>query len=433
MALCEDVARYGAKGASLKHIRDSDPSIPIEPFVLVPVGEDWRTYHDEIRKLGRSLVRSSSPVEDGERLSFAGLFATTPFLGEGSVEDVLGSAWGEDALTYASHHGVTLFPEMGLVFHAESGSQWNWGMLRHPHRPEIVFIQGRPVCDTSRYSENLVLDERTGELQEVNMWAQSVNNPQRREPEQMPDGILQALEAYRKIEALPGFRTGHTYHMEFGTHPFSVYQFRPFRKQEIAQWELDVKSAWQDDGMLNDYGLAFGITPPEGIELTVARAFAVRDHEEHIERYRKLAAKGTPRDTIVKRLIRHWGLRKPAHPYAEEVAKIPVNSYGCVEEEAFDRALSRMNYVAQKDKTCIFQESMHFYYGRDIDLVFPNAKAWIGNMGLEFLSHNWFRAAQSYDIALIGGSIYSKSGQKVRVYSDGVRGLVTRASGKRAR
>ncbi|MEK6914909.1 MAG: hypothetical protein AABW83_04625 [Nanoarchaeota archaeon] len=40
MNLKEEIKIYGAKGAVIKYIHEYDNTIPIEPFVLVPVGHD---------------------------------------------------------------------------------------------------------------------------------------------------------------------------------------------------------------------------------------------------------------------------------------------------------------------------------------------------------------------------------------------------------
>ena len=78
----------------------------------------------------------------------------------------------------------------------------------------------------------------------------------------------------------------------------------------------------------------------------------------------------------------------------------------------------------KKDESCLYQECMHFYYGRDIDLVFPNAKAWIASGGVQFLSHNWFRALQTYDVALVDyGNVNGKTGDKIKILSDGIFGV----------
>lgn len=422
MTLDEDIRKFGAKGAVLKYIHDTDPSIPIEPFVLVPVGVDWRDYNEQILELGDCLVRSSSPLEDGKRVSFAGLFYTTEFTGERSVNDVLDSVSDEDVLDYAKIHGIKGPIEMGLVFQRDSKSNNNWGILRHPHMPELLFIMGTPIPNPYRFSDNYVYNESTGKLQDVHDYSLSYAFGER--PKELPDYLAESIDVYKKIEAMPEFQTGYTYHMEFGTLPFSVYQFRPFRKKENADWNLD--SIDFSDDVWNDSSLiCFGITPPEGLELTLARALSTHEiaQGKFIDYYRSELS-DLPHDEIVQKLMERWPLSEQERVYAEQVARIDPNTFGANESEAFDTALSELNKRANKKETCLSQEAMHFYYGRGADLVFPNAKVWIPEGGQQFLSHDWFRSMQHYDIVLVGLSPHSKTGDKVRVYSDGVKGKV---------
>jgi hypothetical protein len=84
-----------------------------------------------------------------------------------------------------------------------------------------------------------------------------------------------------------------------------------------------------------------------------------------------------------------------------------------------------MNFQMKKDETWLYQESMHFDYGRDIDLVFPNAKAWIAIGGVHFLSNNSFRALQTYNIALVDFEVpIGKIGKKFKILSDDNFGVV---------
>ena len=158
-----DLSNYGAKGANLKYISEHLPELPIPPYVLIPIGADWIEYLEEIKDLGQALVRSSSPVEDGNRISFAGLFNTTFFNGEKSIREV-----------------------------------------------------------------------------------------------------RKAIEHYQKIEQLEEYKDNYSYQMEFGVSPLAIFQWRPFRRKERAEWKIS------SDEDCDSY-FVFGITPSEGIELTVAR------------------------------------------------------------------------------------------------------------------------------------------------------------------
>lgn len=423
MTLDEKIQKFGAKGAVLNYIRETDPSIPIEPFVLVPVGADWREYRSQITELGDCLVRSSSPAEDGKRVSFAGLFNTVKFSRDDDPNYVLESVNDKDVLDYARIHGVNGPIEMGLIFHKNSKSDMNWGILRHPHIPELLFIMGTGKnIFGGTYTDDYIYNERMGILQEVFDYNLSKVYGRERDTGELPHNLAEAVDIYKKIELMPEFQTGYTYHMEFGTSPFSVYQFRPFRKKEVADWNLAT-----EDGIIGPGGSAicFGITPPEGLELTLVRALSAHEQSKFIDYSARSKLRDLSYDKIVERLMKKWPLSEQERVYAEQVAGLDPNISGSNEDEAFGKALSELNRRVKKEETYLFQEDMHFYYGRDIDLVFPNAKVWAPYIGVQFLSHKWFRAMQHYDIVLAGSAeIYSKTGDKVKVYSDGIKGKV---------
>ena len=423
MSLEAEVKKFGAKGAVLKYIHETDPTIPIEPFVLVPVGEDYRLHLKDIEKLGNSLVRSSSPLEDGQRISFAGIFATEKFDLEGSVQYVLNTAKSVDARRYARIHGIEEPIEMALVFQRDSKSHVNWSILRHPHISKLLFIMGRPVDDLTRDSYNYVFDERTKKLQDVSEYNRTRIDGRKRQKEGMWVDLETAIETYKRIESMPEFQTGFVYQMEFGTMPFSVYQFRPFRKKEKASWTLKRR---RNLGLFdNEFSISFGITPPEGYELKLVRGFNSNTVHKLVDIYSKLAYEKKPREDIIKEIMESAELNAQEKVYAEMITKIPKGTRGSVETKAFELALRKLNMQLANDETCLYQENMHFYYGKGSDLLFPSAKVWIPQGALQFLSHDWFRSIQHYDVSLIGyQTIYGQTGDKVRVFSDGIRGLV---------
>ena len=364
--LGRNIEKFGAKGAVLNYIHKTDQTIPIEPFILVPAGADWRDYFNEVKELGDNcLIRSSSPLEDGERTSFAGLFQTCSYDNfrkrdiNGLVQEILRSVRNKDVESYAKIHNIEKPISMALIFQKNSNSKMNWGMIRHPHKQNIIFIQGRDVGD-NYLSHDLWFNEETKKLCDLNF-------PEKEKTEAFTY-LLDAISAYKKIEKLPAFQTGYAYHMEFGTSPLSIYQFRPFRKKETANWKLDKPPI--ENGSY--FELCFGITPPEGIELKLV----------------EFDSRESPMEEIEKLLI-------------------------------------ELNKKSEKEKICLSQNSVHWYYGKDIDLIFPNAKVWVPDHALEFVSHDWFRAMQHYDIALTGNRVWGKKiGDKVRVYSNGVEGVI---------
>ena len=423
MTLEADVNRFGAKGAVLKYIHETDSSIPIEPFVLVPVGEDWRLHLNDIERLGDSLVRSSSPLEDGKKISFAGIFGTEKFALDGSVQYVLNSANSLEARRYARIHGIEGPIEMALVFQRDSKSYYNWSILRHPHMSNLLFAMGRPVDDRARVSRNYVFDERTKTLHDVVDYNSSRIDGRKRPEEGMWVDLETAIKTYKKIESMPEFQTDFAYQMEFGTTPFSVYQFRPFRKKEKASWTLKRR---RNLGIFdNEYSICFGITPPEGYELKLVRGLNSNKVRNHVNLYSKLTDEGKSREEIIKELMKEAEFNEQERIYAEMITRIPKDTLGSVETKAYELALRKLNRQLAKDETCLYQEDMHNYYGKGSDLVFPNAKVWVPQGALQFLSHEWFRPLQHYDVSLLGyASLGGKTGDKVRVFSDGVRGLI---------
>ncbi len=434
MNLNEETKKYGAKGAVLKYIQEKDSSIPIPPFLNVAVNDDWKKYQTEINNLGKNvLVRSSSPLEDGHKLSFAGLFATEKYWGKESVEKVFESMKEEYVLDYIKNNNVTEELKMGLVFQKEANAQFNWGILRHPHRPELFFVMGRPQSN-QHTSLDYIYDEKKNELYEINdfsglyCWRKELENIDldRSYLEDLPE----ILKTYKKIEQMPEFKkTGYAYHMEFGTDPFSVYQFRPFKKKEIANWDLKSltlpESDEENDYNETKYNICFGITPREGLEFTFVKALCAHHKDKEIN-YAKEKLCGLPKEKGLKKLLKKMKyLNKYEKAYAEEILKLHPDSGGA---DAFDNAKSKLNVQFKDQDVCLFQEKMHFHYGKDIDLTFPDAKVWIPSGGLQFLSHDWFRAMQHYDLVLAAYSEpFFETGDKVRIYSDGRTADIRRA------
>jgi len=423
VSLDDDVQRFGAKGAVLKYLHEADPSLPILPFVLVPVDERWTHHRREIDALGECLVRSSSPVEDGKTASFAGLFTTRPFRDEYSVHAVLGSRKNPDALLYARNHGIKAPLPMALVFQQDSHAAWNWSIVRHPHKSNLLFIMGRPVPDTFGISTDLVYDERSGRALDVHDYEMKMAYGSQRKHEPLDDTLKEAVAVFKRIEALPAFQTGYAYHMEFGTNPFSIYQFRPFRKKQRPRWRLTKKRVEEIEGdrWASNFGICFGCTPPEGIELTIVRGLNGDGLDKEIRLARELSA--LPFSQRVVRLAEQWELPPEERPYLEEVLKIPRDVYGVVESQAFERAILRIAERYAPEETCFAQENCHFWYGKDVDLLLPRARAWIAENGGDFLSHRWFRAMQTYDLVLVGSIMGKRTGKRTRIYADGIIGM----------
>jgi len=426
MSLDEDMVTYGPKVARLKYVNETDPTVPIEPYVLVPIGADWRDYRGEINKLGDCLVRSTSNVEGRGRVGFSGLFKSVNFDGsEKSVQQVLDSAQSEEVQRYAQIHGVTEPIKLGVFFHKKSESTQNWSMVRHPHRPEIIFVMGRPVNVRSDVSHNYVFDENTGGLTRTDDWGAQVTHPdglQHYHLDSPPvEQINEAITNYKKTEAMPGFQDGFTRLMEFGLHPFSAYQWTPFREKEVADWTL---RGWALDDFVI-YPLSFGITPSDGVPLNLVRGiFGGLDVQFAVGAMRKEFSH-LPLDEATEKLAERMGLNQVELPYARYLAKHDTTFIrGAHVAEVFGEI---SNSLSDRRNSLFHICFSYGYYGEDLDLLFPDSRALVLHGGLEFLSHNRFRAMQHYDYAMSGDQevVTLKTGDRLRLFSDGRKAIIT--------
>ncbi|HYD03748.1 MAG TPA: hypothetical protein VEC16_05620 [Alphaproteobacteria bacterium] len=363
MSFEENIQLYGTKAAVLDYIKNSTPGIPIEPYILIPKGEPWKKYEDKIQSLGSSLVRSSSPIEGLKDKSFAGLLHTTDFYGDSSVEEVMNSVNSDVIKKYMQIHDLSSPVEMIPFFQKKSQSDWNMGMMRHPHRDNLIFISGKQAYR----NKNVLYDEDSKKFYDANNYFSSLYT--REESEELPEKqIQQALEYYKHIESLEKFQTGYVYNMEFGTDPLSIYQFTSFKPKQKANWE-NKKESYSEypKEKLSTKKLVFGITNPEGLELKV----------------------------------------------------ITKNYYDRVFEQ---------NEKAIKEETCINEQDEERPFGlgtsttTNIDLVFPNAKAWLTYPRAGgFLAHEMFRPLQHYDISILN---YMGEPKNIKIFSDGITATI---------
>lgn len=409
MSLAEDTQVYGRKPAVLQHIKEELPTIPIEPFVAIAQGEDWKQYLEAITALGPCIVRSASSVEGG-RYGFSGLMRSEPFFGKDAVQAVIDSFTSDQVLMYAQHHGVATPIPVRYFFHKISQSNAHWTMLRHPHIPSRLFISEIPgtygstgrdfVYDQGRlsYTRDLGIDH----IDSADVKFQNE--------------FTQAIAAFEAIEGLPAFNTEYVYAMEFGTSPLSIYQFTEFRLK------LQVERFVEPNFFTCP--IVFGVTSPKGIELPIVRVLGSRLVEDKFEETQQL--KHFPLEIRVTSLCNTWDINDLERPYAEEVAlsQHPFRDYR--DHETFHRAIYRIAQASVKP-FALFEEDIH-NGGKEIDLIVPEAAAWIAGVAHDFLSHHLFRAAQHYPLAVLGDiSVHPQTGERVRITSDGANAKIERA------
>jgi hypothetical protein len=146
----------GGKAQNLLTLTDLSEKMGFEvpAFRVIPIGVkyDDAQLHELFESLSKPLaIRSSSPYEDSEGLSFAGRFES--FLGVNdfpsfrrAVEDVQASARGSKASDYAQQHGVDLDERMAVIVQEMvdplySGVCYSTASLDDP-RAIVEFVHG---------------------------------------------------------------------------------------------------------------------------------------------------------------------------------------------------------------------------------------------------------------------------------------------------
>jgi len=409
-----DVTKYGAKAVNLDYIKQSIPNAPILPYVLVGVDESWKAREKEILSLGENiLVRSSSPFEDGAEVSFAGLFDSVLASKsihstlEGAVERVKDSVNDSNTNRYAAIHGITEPLTMALVFQKRHPDNASWSMVRHPHLHNVMFISRQYKEDAS---SSWVYEQDKG-----------IAYPQEATEEEIKlkdisQDLERALDFYYSVESLPRYQMGYTYQMEFGVSPFSFFQFRPFRKKEEANWECSSTNISKGEKYQH---FTFGITPKEGIELKTIRMI---DFFSSPSLDQGLKGK-KDREEVLKIVREAMGLNTEEEIYAQTLfsqLKPGVVSSAYHLHEAVEELHQRYS----NESTAVLSGSLHHH--AQIDILFPSSKVWIPSYvgSSNFMAHNCFRAIQHYPISLMGYLCRNKTGDKVRVFSDGINARI---------
>ena len=130
---------------------------------------------------------------------------------------------------------------------------------------------------------------------------------------------------------------------------------------------------------------------------------------------------------LVDEVMKEAGLSELERPYAEHMCTIDPNTYDSNEWDAVSQALRQISDSCDKQRTMFFQENIHINPTWTLDIDFPNAKVIHAQGAQQFVSHELFRVAQSYDVAIMDYGDppnNKKTGDTVRVYSDGVHVLI---------
>lgn len=370
-------------------------------------------------------MRSSSPYEYGD---FEGIFdsvrdVSTESELESAINAVRASAHSERAKTYAEQRGLSIGGDIKFFIQEQSQSHFCGAMMRHPNNPNLLYINYFSGCEKSmRDHYAFVFDEGVHGEARVSCFV-----AQRRARDR-----AQFLAAqYKKIEALSGIGKGYSLFVEFGLDPFAVYQVRPFKRFETADFEVPAVH-----GAAMRFDFVFGITPPSGIVLPIIRSLGVDEAEAVVINNYDLLTGGSGENNLdvkfgdYERFL-EIGLRNIAFSLArgwiqqgkvrEQAGKILRDHHYAAEEFNENAPHCFMISSAQRDEY-------------DTDLSVPRMKALILGEVNTFLTHNLMRLIKKADVAMGCNSLLLKDffkntcslEHKVRLISNGKEAVVIR-------
>jgi len=411
-----EIVKYGGKGAILNHIRDNAPDIPLPRYFVQGAGERLWSVRKKIKDLRYPLiVRSSSPYEYAD---FEGIFESVPNVRDKSdlrraIRLVQESAHSTKARLYAQQQGFTIGKTIHLIIQEQSPSRYSGAMLRHPNNPDFIFINYFENTEGFRTHRTSRFNIKTRDEEESHSYyASGVSN----------NDACFLSDQYAKIEELTDIAEGHSLYVEFGLDPFFLYQVRPFKK--IATADFSVPEA--DESMLES-DLVFGITPPEGKVYPVLRSFSRNRAVNIIHSLKNTIFGSDENETVFQFGVLDYILQDHLYEFC-------ISGIGLEGLDRLSEILKDHNQIvdSQLSKHCL----MTTYVGRenyDIDLSVPNMKALVtGGMG-GFLTHDVMRLIKQADITISDDYLLHKdffrqikSGEKVRIISNGKSGIVMR-------
>ncbi len=417
-----DIQQYGGKAAILRYMNEKLPTMPIPRFVVKQASQGIDSVLAEFKSMKKPVtVRSSSPYEYAD---FEGIFdSVQEVYHEGNlraaIQHVEQSAMSERARRYATIHGFTIDERIHTIIQEQSPSPLQGAMMRHPNNPDLIYI----TCfrGKGRYQQDyrgLVYNDRTGRKEKA---AIAID-----EKLELRDVKL-LVENYKEIESLTEIGEEVLY-VEFGLEPLAIYQARPFRKIQTAEFSLpniNSKNSLHTD-------LAFGITPPDGIVFPVLRSVGNVEISTAIDsackkmlgepaRVHSYIKYGENEMDWVMDMINLWRMDIESSRTREFFARMMHGHHTQFEAE-------------NKEPYCLLTSSAK-REDYDVDLTVPQMKALVIGQAQSFLTHGLMRLIKqaevtfAFDSALVASDLYLKTKtkeDKIRIISNGKEAIAMR-------
>jgi len=371
----QEIQKYGGKATILNHIRDNT-NLPLPNYIVKEAGQSLDSILSTVTQMRKPLIiRSSSPYEYA---NFEGIFESVRDVNstkelERAIEKVEESATSEKAVEYAKQNGFTIDERISIIIQEQSPSLYSGTIMRHPNNPDLVFINcfGRGERYMQCYSSFVVNEKEHKTETKLNELEINKRN------------VKSLVNQYKKIESLRDIAEGHSLSVEFGLEPFGVYQARPFKEIETADFELPKF----DFNEVIYASLVFGITSQEGIVLPVIRTLGVRDALFNLHNELPF----TDFDNILKHDLTNISL-------LGQFGRIPNLEH---KRKLVENAIKVWHISAEKiinESYCLMLSSMNDI--GDIDLTVPNISALVSRYNINFLVHEPLRIFKKADIAL---------------------------------
>ena len=407
-----DIQQYGGKAAILNHVKAKLPDMPIPSYVVKGASDSLDSVMADFRAMKKPvIVRSSSPHEYGD---FEGIFESVPNVHDErglsrAVRQVEESARSERASAYARQNGFDISDKMHVIIQEQSQSRYTGAIMRHPNNPDWIFISYF-LPGMFRDHEAYLFDENNPSESSYHRGTLG-NMP--------PENAKVLVEEYKKIESLTDIAEGCSLFVEFGFKPFALYQARPFKKIQTADFEIPDKYRHDTEHWTN---FAFGVTPREGIVLPVIKglgSFEARMVSDNFGKGAKEIFFGGY-DVILGHKLGDFGILESLRDsLSNKMLPDILREHNLVTAKEINGPFCYVTTSAQRDQY-------------DVDLSLPGMKALVLSGVEVFLVHNLMRLFKQADVVagfppLLGSDFYRglKSVEdKVRIISNGKEAVV---------
>lgn len=274
------VHEYGAKAGILMYVGEKIPSIPQMPMIVSGKDEPPQDFLKRVAESGLDwpIIFRSSAIEElvGYEGDFPSYVIDDSFYGENNVNKYLVRD-GKYEL-YADDSGVneeparliekiasaprvrfpdrSLTPRINVIAAKVAHSKYTGTYIQHPNNRDFYV-----TTLMERNEPNGITTFTYGESFGVRNFDERANRFSL--PKAVKYQLAETTRWHDVIGTLPDMDPGWAYQIEFGLDPLMLFQVRPFKSKERADFRLNQPRGPEGP-------IVIGITPKEGIDFTVS-------------------------------------------------------------------------------------------------------------------------------------------------------------------